>query len=60
MIHRWSVAKTQENTQDNKGQNNNLDTAIYHEQCYVVDNYPSQAPEKPDRMHYDLHVKVHF
>lgn len=42
------LQKLQDNIQDNKEDHNKLDNALYHEQCYAVDNREHQGPEGPD------------
>ena len=44
------LRKLQGNIQDNKEDHSNLDNAVYHEQCYAVDNQRHQGPEGPDKV----------
>ena len=44
------LRKLQGSIQDNKEDHSNLDNAVYHEQCYAVDNQQHQGPEGPDKV----------
>ena len=50
MLSQKVLQKLQGSIQDNKEDHSSLDNAVYHEQCYAVDNQRCQGPEGPDKV----------